>query len=284
MKLKSTLALLSVCLVLVAFVATRPVEQNQELFVQSESCGCEDAESGPAYNFGKFKGQCIDSCRFKPITATNNGQIIQIAQIRDVEEFINVEVDLNDLLSVHVTFERFQPKINHVALVFMFDRTKSELPPLGLVMSAEAILPLDVKYTLSDGLLSNYAINYQSYTLDRYIEHSREKEYPLKKYRLKLTEDEMKNLFLDTLDVARNLSFQTVYHLITRNCATSVWDLILAAKKEEVPPAQLTQKLLDPMRGFPFENFGTKKSLAWWQLIEAEETWLHIPEQSTKAL
>jgi hypothetical protein len=265
--------LLPVALLILLVIPSNP---DQKLFVQSEGCGCDGEGSGLAYNFGTYQGQCIDSCTYKSLKTSSKTNEITVSEVLTLEGHTTQVYRPTDLESVYILFDRFAPKLNHVALIFMFAPKNGEIR--GLVLSPEAIPPRDQSYSLLDGLLSRYAINYQAYSIEKYIQNSIKLKYHLKKYRLNLSADHQRNLLKKTLTQAQEKSFQTTYHLISRNCATTVLDLILDSKEEEPTMARIVWNLFDPLRGFPFEWVGTKRSLSWWDLIDPHAQWLNEPE------
>jgi hypothetical protein len=258
------------------FLLVRPYNTDQELFVEVQGCACGSEDSGLAYNFGKYKGQCIDNCLFKSNTTQTNTNDFIISNIQTLSGHSTLTYQADEIDSVYILFDRFAPKLNHVALIFMFAPKEGSIH--GLVLSPEAIPPIGKEYSLTDGLLSNYAINYQAYSIDKYIENSIALEYPLRKYRLNLSDVHQRNLFINSVKQATEQSFKTTYHLLSRNCATTTLDLILDSKEEQPSMARIVWNLFDPLRGMPFEWLGTKRSLTWWDLIEPHAQWLHRPE------
>lgn len=265
-------------LLVLVVLAVMPSNPTQPLFVQTPGCGCEGVGDGLAYNFGDYKGQCINSCVFKSIQSQFDDGVFTLSQILTTKGHASQQYHLDDLESVYILFDRFAPKLNHVALIFMFKPQKGLMS--GLVLSPEAVPPVNNSYSLLDGVLSNYAINYQAYTIEKYIENSVKLKYPLKKYRLNLSREHQKNLLIKTISQATEASFKTTYHLFSRNCATTALDLILDSKEKEPTMARIVWNLFDPLRGFPFDDWvGTKRSLTWWDLIDSHAEWLHQPDE-----
>ena len=95
-------------------------------------------------------------------------------------------------------------------------------------------------------------------------------KHPLKSYQLKIDLNEAQSLMSFLLLDAKNV-YQNQYQLVFNNCATSVIDSTLQAKKMLRSKNWDVWDVLDPLRGIPStQPIGTLRTLQWWGLIETE--------------
>lgn len=259
---------------------------------EAPACACQESQSNsPAYRYNKgpLKGKCLDHCKIRPVQKTGPRTLSDISHRG---EFWQGQYDLEQLENVYVLFDRFAPKLNHVALIFMF-KTPSvalthESKPLrssdfGFVLSPEAMPTTNQSYELKTAIRGAYALAYTAYSLEQYIQNSIELNYELKKYRLNLSPEHQKNLLNLLISKLGPEQLTTPYHLLSQNCATSVLDALLDSRSPNESSSQFYWNLLDPLRGLPFEFFGTKRSLNWWDLVDSEEIILNTPDLVSKS-
>ncbi len=287
-----TLKFLFKILILGLFALSCRPETETLWLEEAESCACQTAEGlSPAYRYNKgpLKGQCLDHCKVRPVRQTGPKHFSDIGHRG---EFWQGQYDLDQLENVYVLFDRFAPKLNHVALIFMFKtpsvalthETKGhESSDFGFVLSPEAMPTTTHSYQLTAAFRGSYALAYRAYSLEQYIQNSIELNYELKKYRLNISPEHQKNLLTLLTSKLGVEQLTTPYHLLSQNCATSVLDALLDSKNPGQSSGQFYWNLLDPLRGLPFEFLGTKRSLNWWDLVDPEEIILYSPDLISKS-
>lgn len=262
---------------------------HQPIVVKDLSCACTNSlqdsfEQPLKYVRGSFKGQCVNSCthRFPTLVRGNpSKQTIEVSNTYHAEKFWTAQVPLSLLESVDIVFETFAPGINHVSMRFNFTKKNQVLLRAqnsmeaqttatidSFVVSPEAALPSGVKYSLKDGLMGNYVLMNRMISTEQYVAMIERLDHPVRFYRTKLNPVETQRLFQISLLDSREI-LNNPYQLFFNNCATSVIDYNLKAKKKMVSLDWDVWDVLDPLRGIPSSTtLGTLRTLSWWDIID----------------
>lgn len=264
--------------------------KSKKMLTNDMTCQCvEFIENDPyerplRYVTGKYAGHCVNSCQYRypqVINTIRDKNIITIANIFHQEQFWTATIPLDAITQVHILFENFAPGINHVAFHFDFHQHKkiilqSQLQPdhfqhldkNSLVISPEAVPPFEHKYTLWDGFVGNYAMMNRILSYEQYQNIILKVNHPIRSYKAKLKNNEAQSLFTVSLIDAKNV-YTNQYQLLFNNCATTVIDSSLQAKKVLRSKHWDLWDVLDPLRGIPAtQPIGTLRTLVWWDLID----------------
>lgn len=288
---------LSILFLIFATFATLSLLYVDELFLKSKkmltndiACQCvEFIENDPyerplRYVKGQYTGKCVNSCQYRApqvITTLPSKNIITVANVFHQDQFWTAAIPVDAITQVDILFENFAPGINHVAFRFNFDRRrkislqsqtqhdKQEfLSENSLVISPEAVPPFEQKYTLWDGFWGNYAMMNRILSYEQYQKIILKVNHPVRSYKAKLKSQEAQSLFTISLLDAKNISTNQ-YQLLFNNCATTVIDYSLQAKKVLRSKEWDLWDVLDPLRGIPAtQPIGTLRTLVWWDLID----------------
>lgn len=262
------------------------------MVVQDAKCRCDansevDVFEHPLrYERNQYKGVCVDSCKYRyplVIHSSKDKKIISVANTLHEQQFWVAEVPMDAIAEVKVLFENFAPGINHVAFQFIFHpqheivmhpQSRSILQKStqiqSLVLSPEAAPPMHTKYNLWDGFIGSYALMNRFVSYSDYQAMAQQLKHPLKSYRLKINLKEAQSLLSYLLLDAKNV-YQNQYQLVFNNCATSVIDSTLQAKKMLRSKHWDVWDVLDPLRGIPStQPIGTMRTLQWWGLIDTD--------------
>lgn len=214
--------------------------------VAAAECACDPKvqdkyEEPVRFGFGYYKGQCIDTCRFRKSHLLENGARHQVVtNFQHQGKFWLAEIPLDGVEKIDVAFEEFAPKINHVYLRFRFkqgqpvilrSQTDPSVPSVKLhdfIVSPEGSPARDSNYTMKNGLLNDYLITYRLVSAADVYQWSYVKlKHPTRQHRLKIDDArELRRILEASLDASRTRSLNEVYNLISNNCATSTIDLV----------------------------------------------------------
>jgi len=237
------------------------------------------------YTFGAYKGQCVDNCRYRAPILLQDGEVMEIANVLHNDVFWTARIPIGAVEDVDILFEGFQAKVNHVAIRFIFSKAhplilteqrvvKGKAPQItsvsSVMISAEAVPALGQKYTMMDGMLGNYGMIFRVFTFENFKQTAGRLGHPLKAYKTRFKVAEMNELLAAGLAKA-TADKHGIYQLLFNNCATKTIDLALQAKHSLRSPDLDVWDVVDPFRGIPMNReFGTLRSLLWWQLINAD--------------
>lgn len=215
-----------------------------KLVESAPDCICEAGVKVPfeepvKYGFGPYKGQCVDSCRFRPpqILSEKNGAI-EVANVLHRGLFWKAEIAAVDVENVDMGFEDFMHGISHVILRFRFKDSKAvKLTPIDghgkseflqdIIVSAEGVPPKGLSYNLSDGAFGNYLIAYRVLSLNDTIAWMVvDKQHRVSQHRLILKPEEGGRLLRLALQRSSDVGFTQKYDLFTNNCATSAIGMV----------------------------------------------------------
>jgi hypothetical protein len=291
MKIPSLLKLISIFFVTtLMFIFFSYLNYTTEpILVESKECGCAQTKSfkGLKYNYGRFKGLCVDDCQNRPahfLTSQKLTNELLIANVLHQNKFWTAEISLGSLKSSEILFERFAWNMNHISIRFNFDDPilltsvdlkenfkKIKMKSNSIVFSPEAALPVNHTYDLFDGFMGRYGFIYKAYSNDQYLEIARQLNHKIKKLSLNLDSKESQTLLVASFLKAADRPLQT-YQLVFNNCATASIDLVLESKKLLRSKGWDVWDVVDPLRGIPADiNLGTLRSLYWWDLISSQE-------------
>ncbi|MFN7904508.1 MAG: DUF4105 domain-containing protein [Pseudobdellovibrionaceae bacterium] len=226
---------------------------HAQLFLVEEACACQsgqvDAFEFPKkFNFGKLKGQCIDSCRFRNLEMLEaNSEEIFIASILHEGKFWKAKVT-KAFSSVEMGFENFAPSVDHVFLKFqmsegsavtLFHLEDSFLSPKyetkeikTLVLSIEGVPAKGSRYSLIDAFFGNYLVAYRLLSAEDAHKHMVIKQKnPVSFYPLHFKSDEILGIFEKSMSEANKFGFKQHYDLLSNNCATSAFALLPTSDK-----------------------------------------------------
>ena len=249
------------------------------LVVPDQACRCDQKIADPLeeparFDFGKFRGQCIDSCRFRRARVLENGpEELVVGNILHLGRYVQARFRPSDVESVSMGFERFAPGVDHVLLKFRF-KEKVELQsqdgrasPAGstsmIAISSEGVPPKGTHYSLSDGYMGHYLLDHRVVTgeeLDRWIGKLR---HPFRLVQLKLKGPLVGKIFARGLRRSDAESFLSAYQLFANNCSTSALSLLDAEthfKSENWDPVHWEEfEAALPIAG----PFGTEHALGY---------------------
>ncbi|MGZ3768896.1 MAG: lipoprotein N-acyltransferase Lnb domain-containing protein [Bdellovibrio sp.] len=249
------------------------------LVKNDDHCKCKNEindsfEEPLAYNFGPYKNQCVDSCRYRRVRfldknfdnhLVTNGDYWQVANILHNKQYWIAKVPINKVAQISVGFEEFAPRIAHMFLRFHFsdkvflypqvkNKTTKPVSIQDLVFSAEAAPPKDNHFEFLNGLMDRYLLAFRVLSIEEMYDWMVTfKKHTVRQYPVSLSADERKQVLKNGLEASMNQSFETAYNLLGNNCATSSMDLI-----EKVSPPQkkdFLSKLLDFQRRLPVRAF-----------------------------
>ncbi|MGZ3722835.1 MAG: lipoprotein N-acyltransferase Lnb domain-containing protein [Bdellovibrionales bacterium] len=269
-------------------------EASVELTKPLAQCACaaravSQFEDPIQFNFGVFKGQCVDSCRFRKTVILSKqaarafhfseGGLV-FTNVLHGGKFWTAVAPGGRVTEIDVAFERFLPMISHVFLLFRFEQPvflyQEEGSPkrekvYELVLSVEGIPPKGHAYRFFESSRSTYLLGYRFLSVaEAYATMIKRLGHSIKQYRLNLDDKARDRLFVSAVTTASKNSFQSIYQLFTNNCATSAMDLVSGAAD---PQTQAYNWFgIDQLqRGIPLEaTLGTFRYLTSRGLISAE--------------
>ncbi len=288
-----SLFFLTLCLVAIQFRYGFIIYPSQMVAIDPD-CRChtdlEDPLEQPLrYTKGQFSGSCINSCKYRiPEVLEFEENTLYASNLFHGGQFWTAKIPLDSIKSVDIVFETFSPGINHVSMLFNFNQKKQVLltdPVLSrrsksvsvdsLIVSPEAAPPLEKKYTLLDGFLGRYALLNRLISAIEYRQMTEELDHPVRTYQTHLSPQEAQVLLTVSLRDGNNI-FNHPYQLLFNNCATSVIDYVLDAKKILRSKNWDVWDVLDPMRGIPATApVGTIRTLQWWDIIDVAQSSHH---------
>lgn len=259
----------------------------QESLTRADNlCLCKTQETDPLqkplrFNFGKFNGQCIDSCRFRPAAILSNSQAktIDVGNILHLGAFYKARIPLNKIARVEMGFEEFFPGIYHVFLQFHLQEgaesillfvqsgaIKKPVPIRSLVISAEGVAPEGHSYSLIEGYFNQYLLITRLTSGEEMKRAITEKKHRLKVYSLEIKPEHAGQILRRGIEESDNLQAQNLYQLFSNNCSTTALRYIDAELGgSKVSRFQIEDAL--PILG----PFGTVRSLINRKLIGSED-------------
>lgn len=230
--------------ILVLIIATTAKAQLSSLTTVNKSCLCNTEVTDPfeepqSFNYGKFQGQCIDSCRFRAARIIEKSPALMVGNILHLGNYYKATIPWEHFAKIEMGFEEFLPGISHVLLRFTLedkapsmklipqtDAVKSPLEVRSLVISSEGVPPKDHKYSLLESYFGHYLLAHRLVTgqeLDRWIA---EYKHPLNFVELKVEKTSVGKIFLQGVQESDAKRLQNVYALFSNNCSTSAFSFI----------------------------------------------------------
>lgn len=210
-------------------------------------------ETPVAFNYGNNKGLCVDSCRFRPvhiISANTPKDQFELANILHFSLFYKAQINIRDIQSTDVGFEKFTPGVHHVFLKFnfknkksikLFDQNSSD-PKFkeirSLVISAEGVPARGRDYSLFEGAMGQYLFITRILTDLEHQRWTKLQGNPVKFYRLNLNQKQSAESFLQAIESSHLNGPNEIYQLFTNNCSTKAYsffsDLIVDSKMQNL--------------------------------------------------
>jgi hypothetical protein len=211
-------------------------------------CSCQTSKSKDSFetpikfNFGKYKGLCIDSCRFRSITLLEpsvdkleSSRRIRVSNFLHMEKYYIADIPISSLEKAFVGFEEFQPHIFHVVLRFdvaekgqaieLVDQTtqsppKKKIQTRSFVVSAEGVPPKDFPYGLVESYFENYLLALRVLSLEEETRWVDKMKNTMTYKKLNLTPEQVQKMAIKSLLLSHNNQLNSVYKLFSNNCAT----------------------------------------------------------------
>lgn len=257
------------------------------------TCTCNPKESDPyekphVFSFGKFKGQCVDSCRFRNVRIIfqNRKQpaTIALANILHKKEYKKTTFNFENIHSLEIGREEFLPGIYHIFLRFtikegvpalqLVDQKNPDLPlekTRALVLSAEGAPAKGHDYNLIESYFENYLIVTRILTEEEVYRRAGELKHPLMFTALKMTPQQAQEVFLKGVEHSNDTGFSETYKLFSNNCSTLALKYIdgIANHKSEKDKNSFLSGLEVIQESLPiYGPFGTIRSLQMRKLID----------------
>jgi hypothetical protein len=266
---------------------------TEELTTQARQCSCDgnadSYEESLRFNFGVFKGQCIDSCRFRKAIVLQPSSAKAYGADSDHEVVANIlhegkywiaKVPIKKTTEVDIGFENFLSGISHVVLRFHFSHKspvklyQQEDPEItetieDLVLSAEGVPPRDHKYSFFESSVGQYLLVYRFLSIEDTVRWMVDiKQHSVKQFRLNLAPDAREKLLVAGFEKSMGTSFRTIYKVLSNNCATSAMELLGSNPSAWTDPLTL-------QKAIPLDApFGTVNVLEKLGMIDADT---HLP-------
>lgn len=209
-------------------------------------CACELShhdpfESPQKYIQGKFKGQCVDMCRFRPavILEEIKDRTLHIANIKGLPGYYSGQINPYDFDYLEVSFENFAPGIHHVYLQFHLKKSAPDLKmhrqgeqgrltqtTRTIVLSGEGVLPKNMKHKLIDGYFKTYPIITRVLTGEAMEDWILNLGHTITTYPIKISPDKIAKILKYGILKSSQDSYAPTYNLFNQNCATTMLDLI----------------------------------------------------------
>jgi hypothetical protein len=264
------------------------------------ACACDPHLADPLeepvrFAYGKFVGECVDSCRFRRarIVEDKVGPIT-VGNILHRGKYLRARIDPSQVRQVQAGFERFAPGVDHVFLRFEMAEDiplfaqDGRGPQLGstrsLVISSEGVPPKKHHYSLLEAYFGYYILADRIVTGEELTAWTRKLRHPTQLYDLSLTPSQAGAVLRSGIQRSESESFHSAYRLFANNCSTSALSLLDAATGYQRSGwdlfgwAEFEAAL--PVAGY----FGTARALRERKLIAPQTTAhdLYSAEESKK--
>jgi hypothetical protein len=224
----------------VFFVA--PLARARPLATADRACACRAEEHDPLeeplrFAFGKFRGQCIDSCRFRRARVLESAAgELAVANVLHLGRYVQARIRLDQVAGVQVGFERFAPGVDHVLLRFTFTRDvplftqDGAAKPAGstraIVLSSEGVPPKGHPYSLAEGYWGYYLLDHRVLTGDELSRWVAKLRHPLRLLPLSLGGPAAGRVLESGIRRSDRESFASAYRLFANNCSTAALSLL----------------------------------------------------------
>jgi hypothetical protein len=217
-------------------------EPATHLTAADASCACNPKASDPfeepvKFAFGKFTGQCVDSCRFRRARVRSNaGGELVVTNLLHLGKYVQARISLADVTGVEAGFERFAPGVDHMLLRFSFDRgvplfaQDGSNTPAGttrlVVLSSEGVPPKGRPYSLSEGYGGQYLLDHRLVSGEELAAWTKKLVHPLRFLPLVLSAEQSARILERGILRSDAVSFRQAYQLFSNNCSTSAIALL----------------------------------------------------------
>ncbi len=241
----------------------------QALVLLKDSCTCKTMPADPfeeplAFNFGPFKDQCVDSCRFRPVkklSAIQENKIsfskdsLVVANVLHLKNYRIANIPIESIENVEIAFEEFQPGIHHVFLKFNFNKEnpvqlydqstfkKTTESTTAITMSVEGVPPAGRNYSLFESYQESYLLLNRLSTVETTNEWVELLKHPTVYYKMSLDKLEAKKTFTSGLQKSISLGLKEKYRLFSNNCSTNAIDFISDAKNRDLSEGSPLKRL-----------------------------------------
>jgi hypothetical protein len=224
------------------------------------SCAClqnnlpDPHEVPQKFNFGKYKGLCVDSCRFRAISILqpdlqklNLAKEIEISNFLHLEEYYKAKIPVLALTQAFVGLEEFQPHVFHVVLKFDVEAggpaidlqhqkdpsNKNVQQTRSFVVSAEGVPPKDIPYGLVESYFENYLLAVRVVSIEEETRWVTKMKNKITYKKLNLTPSQVQKMAIKALELSHTSQLQSIYKLFSNNCATVAFEAIDSSLKPE---------------------------------------------------
>jgi hypothetical protein len=227
--------------ILLLILSLNAVAAPEPLSQVDPSCVCDKnskdvLEEPQKFNFGEFRGQCVDSCHFRRgriLPGSASPHIFKVGNILNFGSFYTASIPLQNFDAVEMGFEEFLPGINHVFLRF---RLKSSAPSLKLksqttkklkvlesrtlVISPEAVPPRGRKYKIFESYFGNYLIAMRVTTGEEMERWAKDLKHSVRFVPLQVSAEKIAGILRNGIQDSNDNSLKEIYKLFTNNCST----------------------------------------------------------------
>jgi hypothetical protein len=257
----------------------------------------DEREETLQFEFGPFKSQCVDTCRFRRAFFLKNEKTKLVANVLHKGKYWTATIPKNAIEEVDAAFENFLSGISHVILRFRFSKPiklalqgnkngkpqKEQTEIHDLVLSAEGVPPKGHQFSFVESATGQYLLAYRMLSIEDTVTWMIfDKKHSVRQFKLDLNADTRERVFDAGLNLSQASSFNTIYQLFTNNCATSAIDLI----DKEHPYHHQWNDWLDLVyfqRAVPVSwNFGTLYALGKRGLINEKSELPKLEDEASK--
>ena len=259
--------------------------QHAPLSISREACRCDskvaDPFEGPvAFGSGVNAGKCVDSCRFRRPRIISEARGFTVANVMHHGKAMIAEIDPSGAYQLDLIMEEFLPAISHVAFRVRFApsspiRLRSQMNPDSpsfeeshdLVISVEAALPVQEKFTFNNARSGAFILNYRLIT----IEEARRwmvdvQKHSVRQFQLAVPHEALPKLVELAVRQGQDRSFEEKYFLFTSNCSSQAFEMLDLATGAQSPSGLAWLERAWPVAGL----YGTLHYLQSRGLIQRE--------------
>ena len=225
------------------------------------SCACDDPfDPRVMPKEGDFADKCLNTCEQRSVLRLtheqvaehnyfdvdrNDSAVVYAAHINHYDsnnelQFYVAQIPLNSLKEIILQVEHIGGPFSHSQMRFSFDKEnpvvlvpqntgseREEKIVHELTFSAEALAPPGIRYKGDYAFKSVY---YQSYRMTSMEVRAKkmivEDHHRVKQFRLDLTEQEKRDVFLGFLDLGTKGGHKDKYHTISNNCILAIFSVL----------------------------------------------------------
>lgn len=240
-------------LLLLSFVSLNSGASS--LTVPNPLCACDQKNQDPfektvQFNFGKFSGQCIDSCRFRPAEILNKSGVkipglrsddVVVANFLHLSKYYMAVIPVKSIDSVEIGFEEFRPMIHHIltryrlrsgAAIRLYSQSGNGslvTQADSVVVSFEGVPARGEPYSLLESFMENYILTGRVLSGDELLKTNQIYGHLFKFYPLQLSDEQKGQMFKSAVQQSHKTGLGQVYKLFTNNCSTATLSALNAA-------------------------------------------------------